>query len=174
MLGLSLLPALILAACGRDGAETRPRTPSGQPVPRWVSLRSGQVNGRAGPGADYPVVWRYTARGLPVQVLGETREWRRVCDPDGSVAWIAATRTAGRRTAMRVRPGELPLHASPRSDSRVTARLAPRAIADVDKCEDGWCRLSVGDVRGYAPEAEVFGTAGARQCQGVAVGRRAP
>jgi SH3-like domain-containing protein len=161
-----------LAACDRDGADARPDTPSGQPVPRWVSLRSGQVNGRAGPGPDYPVVWQYTVRGLPVQVLGETREWRRVCDPDGAVAWIAATRTAGRRTAMRVKPGELPLRAAPKAEARVTARLAARAVADVDRCEDGWCRLSVGDVRGWAPEGEVFGTQTARQCQGAPVGRR--
>jgi SH3-like domain-containing protein len=37
-------------------AADRP-TPSGLPVPRWVTLKFGQVNARAGPGDDYKLLW---------------------------------------------------------------------------------------------------------------------
>ena len=36
------------------------------PVPRFVSLRSDQINFRAGPGFQYPVTWVYQRAGLPV------------------------------------------------------------------------------------------------------------
>ncbi|OYV32602.1 MAG: hypothetical protein B7Z81_12525, partial [Acidocella sp. 20-61-6] len=33
------------------------------PVPRFVSLRTGEVNFRAGPGFQYPVTWVYRRDG---------------------------------------------------------------------------------------------------------------
>ena len=98
--------ALILsaAACALASAalaDARP-TPSGLPVPRYVTLKFGSVNARAGPGDDYRTLWVYQVRGLPVQVIAESSEWRRICDPDGGVAWVHMRTTDGRRNVMRI------------------------------------------------------------------------
>ena len=44
---------------------------SGLPVPRFVSLKPGKVNVRAGPTKDNDVTWVYTRSGLPVEVTAE-------------------------------------------------------------------------------------------------------
>ena len=44
-----------------QGAATT-NAPSGQPLPRFVSLRAGEVNMRSGPGVQYPVDWVYRRR----------------------------------------------------------------------------------------------------------------
>ncbi|RUY75536.1 hypothetical protein EN962_22910, partial [Mesorhizobium sp. M7A.F.Ca.CA.001.09.2.1] len=41
--------------------------PSGLPLPRFVSLKSGRVNSRVGPGANYSVDWMYMKAGLPME-----------------------------------------------------------------------------------------------------------
>src|SRR5665213_2003765 len=75
--------ALALAGCGDRGGEDRACPPSGRSmlsgfcVPRWVSLKRGEVYGRKGPGKDYPALWIYRVQGLPVQVVAETTDWRR-------------------------------------------------------------------------------------------------
>jgi hypothetical protein len=110
MLGRGIAALLLLslaAACSRHAdapaAEAARKTPSGQPVPRYVSLKFDKVNARAGPADDSRLLWIYHARGLPLQVVAETDEWRRVCDPSGAVAWAAgakcpwATPRVGRR-----------------------------------------------------------------------------
>ncbi|MDO1559319.1 SH3 domain-containing protein [Brevundimonas sp. 2R-24] len=151
-----LIAVLLLAACGR-GAEKAPDTPSGRPVPRWISIRSEPVSARAGPGFDYEVRFQYQARGLPVQVVEETRDWRKVCDPRGQTAWVHHTRTSGRRTAFNRGAEALPLRASPRDDAEVRALLAPQSIAGLDRCKDGWCRLEVDGQKGWVRQSAVFG-----------------
>jgi SH3-like domain-containing protein len=158
---------LALAGCGQ-GASTaaQPReTPSGLPVPRYVSLKFDEVNARGGPGDDYRLLWVYRARGLPVQVTAETKDWRKVCDPMGGLAWVKATGVDGRRTALRLRNDPLPLLEKPQSSSRTDAVLAARAVARLDRCKGGWCRLKAPGGEGWAPADAVWGVDERPQCR---------
>ena len=53
---------------------------SGYQVPRFVALKSDEVNMRAGPGTEYPVLWQYRKEGLPLRVEREFGIWRKVVD----------------------------------------------------------------------------------------------
>ncbi len=57
---------------------------SGLPLPRFDSLRSGEVNLRTGPGVRYPVDWIYTRREMPVEVIAEFEAWRKNRDWQGT------------------------------------------------------------------------------------------
>ena len=61
---------------------------SGLPVPRFVTLKSDNVNMRAGPGTEYPVLWHYRKEGLPLRVEAEFGVWRKVVDHDGTTGWM--------------------------------------------------------------------------------------
>ncbi|MBS0294926.1 MAG: hypothetical protein JSR45_01355 [Proteobacteria bacterium] len=155
----------LLAVAGTAFARDDRPTPSGLPVPRWVSLKFGAVNARKGPGDDYPTVWTYDARRLPVQVVAETKEWRKICDPDGQSAWVHRRTTDGARTVFRAAATPLPLLARPEAKAPVRAYLSPRAVAELDKCDKGWCRIHVENVRAWAPERELWGTGDAPRCR---------
>lgn len=160
----SLAAAFVLA--GLVPALAAPRvTPSGYPVPRYVSLKYGKVNARAGPGEDHRLLWVYRAKGLPLQIVAETADWRRVCDPQGQAAWVHKRGVDGATTAMRVKPGPLPLRARPDPGGRVQAFLRPQSIAALDRCDKGWCRLKAGGTTGWAPQNEIWGGAPAAQCR---------
>jgi SH3-like domain-containing protein len=139
--------------------------PSQMEVPRYVSLKYGEVNARVGPDDAHRVLWAYRAKGLPVQVVAETREWRRICDPEGNLSWVLKRMVDGRRTAMRVQPTPLALHAQPKAGAKVNAYLAGRATANLDRCEKGWCRLKADGESGWAPESEIWGAAPGIQCK---------
>lgn len=140
-------------------------TPSGLPVPRYVSTKFREVNARGGPGDDHRMLWIYRVRGLPLQVVAETEEWRRVCDPDGQLAWVHRRLLAETRTVMRASARDLLLRARPTETARAPAVLAGRAIATLGKCERGWCRVSVGKTGGWVRASEVWGVDPARQCR---------
>jgi SH3-like domain-containing protein len=133
-------------------------------VPRYVSLKFDEVNARGGPGDDYRLLWVYRARGLPVQVVEETSEWRRVCDPMGGLAWVKATGVDGRRTAIPLRSSPQPLLDKPQPYAKVEAVLAARAVARLDRCKAGWCRLKAPGGSGWAPAAELWGADDRPQC----------
>ncbi|MET4684050.1 SH3-like domain-containing protein [Brevundimonas faecalis] len=154
---MSVLGLGVLAGAGATMPNGRP-TPTGLEVPRWVTLKSSQVRARQGPGLDYRILWEYHAAGLPVQVIAETREWRKICDPDGSVAWIHRTVASGRRSVFNRSDAEIMIHAGRTEASAVRARLSPRSIVSLDECEDGWCRVRARKIRGWVAERAVFGT----------------
>jgi len=70
------------------------KTPSGFPVPRYVSLKVGKVNGRTGPSRQHAIAWQYRRKGLPLVVVAETEMWRKVrgCNEDG---WCRVRSTGG-------------------------------------------------------------------------------
>jgi SH3-like domain-containing protein len=166
--GTALAGALL--ACAAAGAalaadKDRP-TPSGLPVPRYVSLKFDSVNARSAPGDDSRLLWIYHTKGLPVQVVAETSEWRRICDPERGLAWVHRRTTDGRRMVMRLKPEPLAMLKAPKPGAAVKAYLAPRALAELDRCNtDGWCRLKAGRVAGWAPAEAVWGTAEEPQCR---------
>jgi SH3-like domain-containing protein len=163
--GLVLAAALLAAPIVAHGAPQPRSTPSGLPVPRYVTLKFDPVNARAGPGDDHRLLWVFHARGLPVQVVAETDEWRRICDPDGGLSWVHKRTTDGRRAAMRVAPGPAAIRAHPNIGAGVQAYLAPRALAELDRCEKGWCKVKVGRISGWAAASDLWGAADAAQCR---------
>jgi SH3-like domain-containing protein len=154
----------LTAGAARAAGPDRP-TPSGFPVPRYVSLKFDRVNARAGPSDDHRLLWVYRVRGLPVQVVAETAEWRRVCAPDGQLSWVHKRTTDGRRTAMNTTADEVPLYRKPRPGARITAMLKPRALASLVRCEEGWCRVKADDASGWVREGRLWGTSEALQCR---------
>ncbi|HXQ14204.1 MAG TPA: SH3 domain-containing protein [Caulobacteraceae bacterium] len=168
----SLASLLLLAACGDRGGEgsdcpagVKPQTPSGYCVPRYLSLKRGEVFGRKGPGKDYATLFVYHARGLPVQVVDETTDWRRICDPDGAAVWVASAMVDGRRTVMATGQGAVALRTSPADGAAAAAYLRPRAVADLGRCKADWCEVSADGARGWVKSSEVWGLAPQAQCR---------
>jgi SH3-like domain-containing protein len=161
-----VLAGLLGASCGGPGRDARdPETPSGFAVPRWLVLKFDEVNARSGPSEDNRILFTYRTKGLPVQVVAETKEWRRICDPDGGLVWVKKGQVDGHRAVMRARPTPLALLHAPKAGSPAAAYLRPRSLADFDRCEGGWCKVKAGEVAGWAPQAELWGVAAADQCR---------
>ena len=160
---LAILPSPVTANPSPTASD-RP-TPSGLPVPRYVSLKYDTTNARVAPGDDMRLLWVYRVKGLPVQVIAETREWRRICDPDGGLSWVHKRLTDGRRTALRLNPQPVAIHKHPNAQSPVAAYLKPRALASLDRCENKWCRIEVDKAQGWVPSSEIWGAEESPQCR---------
>lgn len=125
--------------------------------PYWASIASTQAMTHTGPGRNYPGVWLYQRRDLPVRVLKKYQTWRMIQDPGGAEGWMLATMLSDRRTAI-VRPGDpRPVYAAPDRSSHVRYLLQSGVVGRIDHCRSGWCRISVGRRRGYIRTADIWG-----------------
>jgi SH3-like domain-containing protein len=115
---------------------------------------------RTGPGRNYPGVWLYQRRDLPVRVLKRYETWRFIQDPDGAQGWMLVTLLSDRRTAL-VKPGEpRPIYAGPSTAERIRYRAAPGVVGRISKCKgDGWCKIEIGKKGGYIRTLDLFGVA---------------
>jgi SH3-like domain-containing protein len=135
-------------------------TPSGQPVPRFVSLKFAKIYGRAGPDSTYPIRWVYQRKGLPVRVIAETEEWRRIQDPEGSVSWVHRRLIDGRRTGI-VRPARdmrVGMHVKPDSSTRIAAWASDGVIVEITDERPGWREIKSGRFKGWVPAGELWGS----------------
>jgi SH3-like domain-containing protein len=163
---LGLLTACSLSAGSHASEKSAERqTPSGMPVPRYVSLKFDKVNARSGPGDDNRLLFVYRVRGLPLQVVAETSEWRRVCDPQGALAWIHRRTTDGRRTTMNTAATPVALLRRPKEGSRTIAFLNSHSLAALDRCDKGWCKVRADHASGWVREGALWGTTEALQCR---------
>ncbi|MEL8055457.1 MAG: SH3 domain-containing protein [Pseudomonadota bacterium] len=129
---------------------------SGEPVPRFASLRFSAVHGRQGPSLDHAILWRYEAEGMPVLIIRETHGWRRVRDQDGDEVWVQARMLSGARTAVTTRQTTLHRRADPESSAR--AMIKAGVIATLDDCKAGWCKVEIGKRKGWLKESDLWGT----------------
>ena len=163
-LGLSVEKANAGETALKTGRET------GLPLPRFVSLKSGVVNLRVGPGRKYSITWQYRRRGLPVEIIQEFDQWRRIRDADGSTGWVLHSLLSSRRTAM-VAPWNKPTIEMGRPASRAlfdgkdaasrnagtVARLQAGLIVDVSECEGRWCALEAQRTKFWLEQEQLWG-----------------
>ena len=125
--------------------------------PYWASIASGQAMTRTGPGKNYPGIWLYQRRDLPIRVVKKYEHWRLIEDPDGARGWMLVTLLSDRRTAI-VKPGDpRPIHERPDPSSRVAYLAEHGVVGRVGKCADGWCRIRIGSREGHIRTADIWG-----------------
>ena len=152
------LAALLILSCLTAPAPAQQDdqpTPSGQAVPRFVSLKFDVANGRSGPSRAHPVAWRYVRAGLPMEVVAETPDWRRVRDPDGELTWMHRSILSGRRTV--VTTDDTPLRARADADASAEAIAEAGVILALERCRTGWCRVEGQGYRGWARADALWG-----------------
>ena len=169
--GLLLISALSFSAQAQEGFTIEPvalsreahqALPSrisdfsGLEVPRFASLKYNKVNGRAGPGTDYPVRWVYERQGLPVMVIRESKEWRKIRDPQGDEVWVHRRMLGARRTAITAAAAQL--RRRPSDASKALADIDMGVVADLADCKGSWCQVQIVGETGWLPKNLVWGS----------------
>jgi SH3-like domain-containing protein len=156
--------ALILAACAAGvgtSAQAESMGPvSGLPMPRFVSLKADKVAIRRGPAKNHEIRWVFQRSGLPVEVIAEFENWRRIRDSDGSDGWVYHSLLSGRRTGVvvaKTKDDLVPVHEESDPKSDVVARLEPGVLGSVKRCQKGWCRISVRGTDGWIEQVRLWG-----------------
>ena len=133
---------------------------SGQPVPRFVSLKASQTNLREGPSRDHRIAWVFKRAGEPVEVIAEFETWRRIRDSEGSEGWVMQSMLSGRRTAIVApwsKEAALPLYTADLASAAPIAQLQPGVLANIDKCSGLWCQIHGDGFRGWIAQEKLWG-----------------
>jgi len=157
---LTAVVALAFAAPGAAVAEGALGPKSGLPLPRFVSLKPDRVNVRGGPTRDHEVAFVFTRAGMPVEIIAESDNWRRIRDWEGAEGWVYHAMLSGRRTAV-VSPKDknqlVPLRADAEADSEVVARVQAGVLASVKRCTGTWCRIAGTGFDGWVVQEQLWG-----------------
>ncbi len=167
-LGAAFLALLALGAFvvshipgGAHAADTPnngPRRGSGLPIPRFATLKSDEVNVRTGPGTRYPVDWVFKRKMMPVEIVAEYENWRKIRDWQGASGWVYQGMLTGKRTFI-IANHAASLHKTPAVQAEVVAKLEPEVTGEIRSCQGDWCRVKVAGpgILGWIERTDIWG-----------------
>ena len=142
----------------QNSQSERPKGASGLPLPRFVSIKSDAANVRRGPGPDFPLLWQYQRRNLPLEIIGEYDGWRQVRDHQGAEGWMKAPLLSGARSVIvRHSAHAVTLRAMPDDTGGVIALVQPGVIGTLDDCKGDWCEVEVDRHDGWLQRNQIWG-----------------
>jgi SH3-like domain-containing protein len=157
-----MLVALFLNLCLAQGEAlakddpSPPKLAEAKPVAHFGSLRAEKVNLRSGPGSDYPILWVFVRKGLPVEILAVFDTWRKIRDADGTEGWVHQGMLSGRRSVLIAGATQV-LRRDPTPEAAVVVQAEPGVIATISRCDPAWCEVKTHRYRGWVQRAGVWG-----------------
>lgn len=135
---------------------------SGLPVPRFVSVKSKPTRVRFGPSRNHDIAWTFERAAIPIEIIQEFDNWRRIRDADGDSGWMHSSLLTGQRTVIVSPWVKDPLktidaYASASLSGRVQFMLQPNVLAEVQECNGTACLLKGADWRGWVDQNQLWG-----------------
>ena len=136
-----------------------------QPIPRFVSLKPSDTPMREGPSKEHRIKWVFKREGLPVEVIAEHEQWRRVRDSESTDGWVYYGRLSNRRTAIvlgaktstNTSKTEREIYTRESAESGLVAKVQAGVIINLESCSAQWCKIGVETISGYIRKDALWG-----------------
>lgn len=125
--------------------------------PRFASLAAGKVYLRQGPSYKHRILWVYHRKDLPVEILDEYADWRRVKMPSGTVGWIHSAMLSSKRTVVVMGNANAPLRDGAGTGRRVIAYAQPGVVARLETCTAEACEVRMAGREGWIDRTRIWG-----------------
>lgn len=122
---------------------------------RFVSLKSSEINMRVGPGIEYPINWVFMASNLPMQLVAEFGQWRKLRFIDNTEGWVHKNMISYKNTAIVV--SNIAVLYKYESKSQPVARIEKNVIVRVLKHHKNWVKVSVCRLTGWMLKDDLWG-----------------
>ena len=136
---------------GKTGSVT------GLDIPRFVSLKSNDVNLRVGPSTNYPIRLKYITQNLPVEIIDEFDVWRQARDHNGTIGWLHKSLIKGERYILTGYKNEKEINLYNRPNGKIIGVIKKNNILDLKMCIINWCKVSQNKIKGWLLKKNIWG-----------------
>ena len=130
---------------------------TGYKLPRFVSLKSNEVNLRIGSSTNYPIILQYTMKTLPVEIIEEYYVWRKINDIEGNKGWIHKTLLTGDRFAIINQPYKSYINIYSKPKGKIIGEIGKYNIVKIRLCLDQWCKINYKKNNGWINKKLLWG-----------------
>ncbi len=125
-------------------------------LPRFVSIKSNEVNARTGPNLKYPISWVYIKKGEPVEIIAEFEQWKKIRDYKRDEAWVHETMVSNKRFAIVTGNKNLDVYDAP-NDKKPVFVVEPNLRVSLLKCKLQFCEIKIDDYSGWIEKSKLWG-----------------
>ena len=130
---------------------------TGLKIPRFVSIKSNNSNLRVGPSKNYPIKLKYIVANIPVEVIDEYKNWRKINDYEGNKGWIHKSLIKGKRFAIvdTLYTEDLQVFNKPKGNN--IGKIGKKNILEIDTCLKNWCKIKYKKNKGWVNKLNLWG-----------------
>jgi len=122
----------------------------------FLSLKNKKVNVRYGPGFDYPIKYIYKKIFLPVEVIDNKENFRRIIDFKKNSGWIHISQLKKNNSLIVL--GDKILFSKSSKFSKPLAKLEKGRLLIIKKCKNNWCKIKTESYSGWIETTNIWGT----------------
>jgi SH3-like domain-containing protein len=123
---------------------------------KYLSLRNDKVNVRIGPSPTSPVKWVYEKKNLPVLIVDEYYNWRKIKDFENDSGWVHVSQLSKKRSVLFAEDNIL-IFNKPTIYSRPIVRVDKLEVASIAKCSLDWCKVKNNLFSGWTKKNSLWG-----------------
>ena len=120
------------------------------------SLKNNKVNVRLGPSKNYPIKFVYEKKYLPVVIIDEHYNWRKVRDYDNDTGWIHISQLSKIKTTVTTKDNQV-VYSSPTIYSKPKVKLEIYQVLIINKCKQKWCEVRNSRTTGWIKKDHLWG-----------------
>ena len=130
---------------------------TGYKIPRFVSLKSDDVNLRIGSSTNYPIILKYITKNMPVEITDEYERWRKIRDMEGNEGWIHRDLLKGDRFAIVIKNDESKIHVLSKPNGIPIGEIGELNIVKIKVCLKKWCKIKFNNHKGWIHKKNLWG-----------------
>ena len=130
---------------------------TGYKIPRFVALKSDEVNVRIGSSTNYPIILKYITKNMPVEITDEYERWRKIRDREGNEGWIYGDLLKGDRFAIIIKNNKSNIYVFSKPDGVPIGEIGKLNIVTIKVCLKKWCKIKFDSHKGWVNKKNLWG-----------------
>ena len=130
---------------------------TGYKIPRFVSLKSDEVNLRIGSSTNYPIILKYITKNIPVEITDEYERWRKIRDIEENEGWIYGDLLKGDRFIIIIKNNKTKIHMFSKPNGIPIGEIGESNIGKIKVCLKKWCKIQFDSHKGWMNKKNLWG-----------------
>ena len=122
---------------------------------KYLSLKNSMVNVRYGPGFNYPIKYVYKKKYLPLKIIDQKENFRKIIDLKKNSGWIHISQLT-KPNSLIVLENKI-LFKKPSRFSKPLVKLEKGRLLIVKKCKNKWCQVTTNNYKGWIDTNNIWG-----------------
>ena len=122
----------------------------------FLTLKYNRVKVRQGPSFEYPVKFIYKKKYLPIKIIDNKDNFRKITDLKNNNGWIHVSQLSKKKSAINIHNLSI-IFKKPNIYSQPMAKLEKGKMVIVKKCKEDWCKIITNDYKGWIIKNYLWG-----------------
>ena len=124
---------------------------------KFMSIDKKEANLRIGASTDYPIILRYNTLNLPLIILEEESDWKKIRDIEENEGWVHKRWLSNKRYGIINSKYENHVQIYKKPEGKIIGKVGENNIVFLNECIKDWCLVEIGLYSGWINKINIWG-----------------